>query len=101
MDTASKLAHVVPHWIEHNDSHVEQLAEWGLLFQEEDRFLSLVLPREPAWMRARRSPELGRARESEPGGEALTPVSRESRRVRRSSIKTDAGAPGREPRNPD
>jgi len=28
MDTRSRLAHLVPHWIEHNDSHVEQLEEW-------------------------------------------------------------------------
>lgn len=29
MDTRSRLAHLVPHWIEHNDSHVEQLEEWA------------------------------------------------------------------------
>jgi len=29
MDTRSRLAHLVPQWIEHNDSHVEQLEEWA------------------------------------------------------------------------
>ena len=26
---ASRLAHLVPHWIEHNEAHVEQLVEWA------------------------------------------------------------------------
>ena len=29
MDAGSRLAHLVPHWIEHNDAHVEQLEEWA------------------------------------------------------------------------
>lgn len=29
MEAASRLAHLVPHWVEHNDSHAEQLAEWA------------------------------------------------------------------------
>jgi len=29
MDARSRLAHLVPHWIEHNDSHVEQFEEWA------------------------------------------------------------------------
>ena len=29
MDAASRLAHLVPHWMEHNDAHVEQLEEWA------------------------------------------------------------------------
>ncbi len=26
---ANRLAHLVPHWIEHNDSHAKQFAEWA------------------------------------------------------------------------
>lgn len=29
MDAASRLAHLVPHWIEHNDAHAEQFEEWA------------------------------------------------------------------------
>jgi hypothetical protein len=28
METADRLTHLLPHWIEHNKAHVEQLAEW-------------------------------------------------------------------------
>jgi 2-polyprenyl-3-methyl-5-hydroxy-6-metoxy-1,4-benzoquinol methylase len=28
METAERLTHLLPHWIEHNESHAEQLAEW-------------------------------------------------------------------------
>ena len=29
MEVRSKLAHLVPHWIEHNASHAEQFGEWA------------------------------------------------------------------------
>ena len=29
-----KLAHLLPHWVEHNDSHVEQLEEWAAKARE-------------------------------------------------------------------
>lgn len=29
MEAASKLAHLVSHWIEHNDSHASQFEEWA------------------------------------------------------------------------
>jgi len=34
MDAASRLSHLVPHWIEHNDSHAEQLEEWAAKARE-------------------------------------------------------------------
>jgi hypothetical protein len=34
MDVVQKLTHLVPHWIEHNDSHVEQLATWATQARE-------------------------------------------------------------------
>jgi len=29
MEVASKLAQLLPHWIEHNESHAQQFEEWG------------------------------------------------------------------------
>jgi hypothetical protein len=29
MEVAGRLTHLLPHWIEHNESHAEQLAEWA------------------------------------------------------------------------
>lgn len=29
MEIAERLSHLVPHWIEHNESHAQQLEEWG------------------------------------------------------------------------
>ena len=29
METTHKLAHLLPHWIEHNDSHGLQFEEWA------------------------------------------------------------------------
>jgi len=29
MDEGGKLAHLVPHWIQHNESHVAQFEEWA------------------------------------------------------------------------
>ena len=29
MEVEDRLARLVPHWIEHNDSHAEQFAEWA------------------------------------------------------------------------
>jgi len=28
MEIADRLTHLLPHWIEHNEAHAEQLAEW-------------------------------------------------------------------------
>jgi hypothetical protein len=28
MEVASRLRQLLPHWIEHNESHLEQLREW-------------------------------------------------------------------------
>jgi ferritin len=28
MEIRDRLSHLVPHWIEHNDAHAEQFAEW-------------------------------------------------------------------------
>lgn len=28
MGVASKLGQLLPHWIEHNESHIEQLRDW-------------------------------------------------------------------------
>ena len=28
MEIRDRLAHLVPHWIEHNDAHAQQFAEW-------------------------------------------------------------------------
>jgi hypothetical protein len=28
METADRLAHLLPHWIEHSEAHAAQLAEW-------------------------------------------------------------------------
>ena len=29
MEVADRLAQLVPHWIEHNESHAQQLSEWA------------------------------------------------------------------------
>ncbi len=29
MDIRDKLAQLLPHWTEHNESHIEQLEEWA------------------------------------------------------------------------
>jgi hypothetical protein len=29
MEVADKLAHLLPHWIEHNESHAQQFEEWA------------------------------------------------------------------------
>jgi len=29
MDQIEKLSHLVPHWIEHNETHAAQFAEWS------------------------------------------------------------------------
>ncbi len=34
MEIAERLSHLVPHWIEHNESHVEQLEEWAARARE-------------------------------------------------------------------
>lgn len=28
-DTAAKLAHLLPHWAEHNDAHVQTFRDWA------------------------------------------------------------------------
>ena len=28
MEVSNRLAHLLPHWIEHNEAHVQQLQEW-------------------------------------------------------------------------
>ena len=28
MEVSDRLAHLLPHWIEHNEAHVHQLGEW-------------------------------------------------------------------------
>jgi hypothetical protein len=28
MEIADRLTHLLPHWIEHNEAHAEQLSEW-------------------------------------------------------------------------
>lgn len=28
MEVSDRLAHLLPHWIEHNEAHVQQLQEW-------------------------------------------------------------------------
>lgn len=28
-DTAAKLAHLLPHWVEHNEAHEETFRQWG------------------------------------------------------------------------
>lgn len=37
MDLASKLGQLLPHWIEHNESHLQQLGDW----QEQARTANL------------------------------------------------------------
>jgi len=29
MEAADRLAHLLPHWIEHNESHAKQFEEWA------------------------------------------------------------------------
>lgn len=29
MEAKGKLAHLIPHWMEHNDSHAAQFEEWA------------------------------------------------------------------------
>lgn len=68
MDTESRLAHLVPHWIEHNDSHVEQLEEWAKKAREAG--LGTVAEEiETAVREMKEANEcLGNAREKLPGG---------------------------------
>jgi hypothetical protein len=28
MEVSDRLSHLLPHWIEHNEAHVQQLQEW-------------------------------------------------------------------------
>jgi hypothetical protein len=30
MEIAERLAHLLPHWIEHNQAHADQLREWAV-----------------------------------------------------------------------
>ena len=29
MESKGKLSHLIPHWVEHNESHAEQFEEWA------------------------------------------------------------------------
>lgn len=34
MEARDRLSHLVPHWIEHNESHIAQLEEWAAKARE-------------------------------------------------------------------